>query len=360
MDKLKLLLNVTTELANEKDLKKILVILTNTTKTLLNADICSIFLHDKKRRELWSIVAYYIDEIRIPDEAGIAGSVFQTGEMINIRDAYHDARFDQEIDRKIGYKTRTILAIPLMNSQEDSIGVIEVINKLDGTSFSQEDIDLLKHITLYVNSIIENATLYEELKRTQEVVVFKLTNLTRYKDPETQNHIVRVGLYAELIATRLQLPRSDVDLIRLAAPMHDIGKIGIPDAILLKPDRLNEEEWKIMKTHSGIGYNILKGEESRLSEMAASIALEHHERWDGKGYPDGKKEREISIQARITTIADVFDALTSRRPYKKEWDYELTRRYIESNQGLQFDPLITSIFLEHYDKVISIKESYSD
>ena len=156
-DKLKLLLQASSHLTREKDLKRNLITLTNLTKELLNADICSIFLHNHDNKELWSIVAYYADEkITIPESNGIVGHVFSTGKIVNIADAYNDPRFDNETDRKTGYKTCTILAVPLINLKGKKLGVVEVINKLDGSSFVQDDIDLLSHIVFYINAIIEN------------------------------------------------------------------------------------------------------------------------------------------------------------------------------------------------------------
>ncbi len=148
--------------------------------------------------------------------------------------------------------------------------------------------------------------------------------------------------------------------IRLAAPMHDIGKLGIPDAILLKKGKLEGEEWEVMKKHTIIGYNILKGSDSDLLKLAAVIALEHHEKWDGTGYPYGKKGEEINIAARITAIADVFDALTSERPYKPAWSVEEATKYMKELKGRHFDPNLLDLFFENLDEVLSIKERYKD
>ncbi|MCG8568515.1 MAG: HD domain-containing protein [Spirochaetes bacterium] len=360
-DKLKLLLKVTSQLTLEKDINKNLITLTGLTKTLLNADICSIFLHDEIKRELWSFIAYQTDHtIRIPDDKGIVGFVFQNNEIVNIKDAYSDARFDRITDQKTGYKTKSIVAIPIINSDNKPVGVVEVLNKIDRDFFDQEDIDLLNHMVFYINSIIENTALYKRLKKAQEEIIYKLSTVTRYKDPETQNHIIRVGLFSALLAEKLGLRREEVENIRLAASMHDIGKVGIPDKILLKLTNLSDEEWSIMKTHTTIGYEILKGGDSLLSEIAAIIALDHHEKWDGTGYPNQKKGENISLYGRITAISDCFDALTSDRPYKGAWKYDDVIEELKSKKGIHFDPHLCDIFIKNIDEIIKIKDLHKD
>jgi hypothetical protein len=360
MNKLELLLNVSSELAQERDLKKILGKLTNIAKKLLNADICSIFLHDKKNRQLWTIVAEKVDEIRIPDNKGIAGQVFHSGELLHILDAYQDPRFDQETDKKIGYHTKNMLALPLINNTGSAFGVLEIINKLDDTSFGHEDIDLLKHITSYAASIIDNFFLNDEIKQAHKDLVHKLSSVTKFKDKETQNHIIRVGLYCGVLAKEYQWTETRIELIQLASPMHDIGKVGIPDHILLKQGKLESEERAIIEKHSQYGYEILKGADSELLQLAASIAIQHHEKWDGSGYPAGLSGDNIIIEARMTALADVFDALTSERPYKNAWTFEKTLEYIASEKGKQFDPVLVDFFIANAQKMIKIKTDFKD
>ncbi len=360
MNKLELLLNVSSELALEKDLKTILMKLTNVAKKLLNADICSIFLHDGKTHELWTIVAERVSEIRISDDKGIAGQVFQNGEILHILDAYQDPRFDQDTDRRIGYHTKNMLVIPLINNKGITFGVLEIINKLDDTSFDHEDIDLLKHITLYVGSIIENFYLNDIIKQVHKDLVYKLASVTKFKDKETQNHIIRVGLYCTVLARELHWEEEKIELIQLAAPMHDIGKVGIPDHILLKPGLLEDGEREIIKKHSQYGFEILQGADSDLLQLAAKIAIEHHEKWDGSGYPNALSGENISIEGRMTAISDVFDALTSSRPYKEPWSFARALDYIEAEKGKHFDPSLARLFIEKAAEMIQIKEDYED
>jgi len=264
--KLKLLLNASAKITEERNIQDILVQLTNVTKDLLDADRASIFIHDDKSKELWTMVATGTKEIRIPEKQGIAGYVWESGKLLNIPDAYQDSRFDQAVDKSTGYKTKTILAYPLNNTEGKSLGVFQVINKKGMVNFNEEDITLLQHLSLFVASNIENTILNDKLKKAGEEVIYRLSYATKYKDPETQAHIIRVGLYSEEMASKLGWDQEEKDLIKLASPMHDIGKVGIPDRVLQKPGKLDAEEWNIMQQHSQYGYDILKGGDSPLDE----------------------------------------------------------------------------------------------
>ncbi|WP_456402629.1 HD domain-containing phosphohydrolase [Persephonella sp.] len=358
--KLKILLEYTSKITNEKDIRKILILLTDLAKEIIEADRCSIFLHDDSKGTLWTIVAHGVERIEIPDNKGLVGHVFNSGEVLNINDAYKDRRFDKEIDKKTGYRTKSVLTMPLFDRNGKTIGVFQVINKKNSEYFSNEDINLLKHISLYASSTLENAILYEKLKKAHQDVIYRLSHATKFKDPETQNHIIRVGLYCEILSKEIGLNEDEVEIVKLAAPMHDIGKVGIPDRVLLKPGKLDNDEWEIMKKHTIYGYEILKGSESYLLKVASQIALEHHEKWDGSGYPYGKKGEEISIYGRMTAISDVFDALTSERPYKKAWSIDETLEFFKINRGKHFDPKLTDIFIKNIDSFYSIKRELRD
>jgi putative two-component system response regulator len=198
------------------------------------------------------------------------------------------------------------------------------------------------------------------LERSYKDAIKMLSIAGHYNDTDTGLHIWRMAAYAKFLATKAGLPPEECDLIELAAPMHDTGKIGISDTILSKPGKLDAAEWEIMKTHPKIGYQILSSSSARVFEIAADIALHHHERWDGSGYPEGLKGHEISLASRIVTIADVFDALTSRRPYKDPWPLEKAFHYLRDNAGTQFDPDFVVIFCTYPNEIEAIRETYKD
>lgn len=201
---------------------------------------------------------------------------------------------------------------------------------------------------------------HSQLHESRLQVVYRLGRAAEYRDNETGLHIIRMSKMAVLIAKDAGVSDEDCDLLLNAAPMHDIGKIGIPDHILLKPGKLEPEEWVIMKTHAQIGADILAGDDTPLLNMASEIALTHHERWDGNGYPNGLKGEDIPLVGRITALADVFDALTSVRPYKKAWSIEDSVALITEESGKQFDPVLVEHFLNCLNSIVKIKEEYAE
>jgi two-component system, response regulator RpfG len=199
-----------------------------------------------------------------------------------------------------------------------------------------------------------------EIRLRERETLLRLARAGEYRDEETGNHIIRMAKYSRIIAEQLGLPKEDAEVIEMAAPMHDIGKIGIRDEILLKPGKLTAEEFEIMKTHTVIGYNILKDSPSKFLQMGGIIALGHHEKFDGTGYPHGIKGQEIPIEARIVAVADVYDALVSERPYKNAWSTEATLEYMESNRGKHFDPAVLDAFNAQIDSVTKIQGMLPD
>jgi len=197
----------------------------------------------------------------------------------------------------------------------------------------------------------------EQLKQAHVDLVHRLGRAAEYKDTDTGEHIVRMSQYSKVLALALGMNESEAELLRQAAPMHDVGKIGIPDAILLKPGRLTSDEFDHMKQHAVIGAQILANSSSPLLQLAHTLAIEHHEKWDGTGYPHGIKGEDISVEGRIVAIADVFDALTSKRPYKEAWSVEETVEHLKSQAGSHFDPNLINLFIEKLDDIIAIKEA---
>ncbi len=200
----------------------------------------------------------------------------------------------------------------------------------------------------------------QELYETRHEVIKRLGLAAEYRDNETGNHIIRMSRYSQLLALEYGLSEEQAETILNAAPMHDIGKIGIPDRVLLKPGKLDAEEWKIMQSHVHIGAEILSGHQSDLMEAARIIALHHHEKWDGSGYPGGLKGDNISIEGRICALADVFDALLSARPYKKPWTVDQALDLIDEQAGRHFDPQLAPLMRKILPEILKIKEQFSD
>lgn len=205
---------------------------------------------------------------------------------------------------------------------------------------------------------VELAT--REIRERERETVMSLVKAAGYRDYETGAHISRVGHYAYLIAQGLQLSAQDQALVLDAAAMHDIGKVGIPDHILLKPGRLDEAEMDIMRQHASLGHELLKGSSSRLLQAGATIALGHHEKFDGSGYPQGLLGDDIPLFGRIVAVADVFDALTSERPYKKPWSLDDAAGYLRAQRGLHFDPQCVDAFLAAWPEVLAIRQRFAD
>jgi putative two-component system response regulator len=200
----------------------------------------------------------------------------------------------------------------------------------------------------------------EELLETRLEIIRRLGRASEFRDNETGMHIIRMSHYSYLIAQSLGVNDSWAELLFNAAPMHDVGKIGVPDHILLKPAKLDPEEWRQMIRHPQIGAEIIGDHSSELLKLSKEIALYHHEKWDGSGYPHGLKGREIPLSARIVAVADVFDALTSDRPYKRAWSIEEAVRLLKEQAGSHFDPDLITIFVQILPQVLEIKKMYGE
>jgi len=206
----------------------------------------------------------------------------------------------------------------------------------------------------------EVEALQREIEDTQREVVFTMGAIGESRSKETGNHVKRVAQYSKVLALYYGMNEKDAEMLKQASPMHDIGKVAIPDAVLNKPGRFNAEERIIMDTHAQLGYDMLKASNRPLLKLAATVAYEHHEKYNGLGYPQGLKGEEIHIGGRITALADVFDALGSDRVYKKAWDDERIFKLFKEERGEHFDPNLIDIFFEHLDEFLSIRDSLKD
>ncbi|QKF80851.1 HD domain-containing phosphohydrolase [Halarcobacter ebronensis] len=217
---------------------------------------------------------------------------------------------------------------------------------------------LLENKAKFLEDEVQKAT--ERLINREHETLQILGKTAEYKDPETASHVARVSNYSKLLAKEYGLSEEEQEIIFYAAPFHDLGKVGIEDKILLKPAKLDEDEFEIMKTHAQIGYEILKDSQSEYLKAGAIIALNHHEKYNGKGYPKGLKGEDIHIYGRIVAIADVFDALTSIRPYKRAWSFNEAVEFLKEEKGRHFDPKMVDIFINNLDKIENIYNSFKE
>jgi HD-GYP domain-containing protein (c-di-GMP phosphodiesterase class II) len=223
---------------------------------------------------------------------------------------------------------------------------------------SQDEFAVMGRYTNFMIEMLKERN--RQLEKTRQEIIQRLGRAAEYRDNETGMHVVRMSHFSEALAKKANLSKEQCDLILQASPMHDVGKIGIPDNVLLKPGKLEGEEWTKMQTHVEVGASILSGSDSKLMQLAEEIAATHHEKYDGTGYPNGLKGEEISIEGRIVPICDVFDALTSVRPYKKAWTVEDAVELIKTEKGKHFDPDLVDHFVSILPEILEIKERYSE
>jgi putative two-component system response regulator len=224
------------------------------------------------------------------------------------------------------------------------------------------DMELLFQDALDTNTVLETKVRdrTEQLHHTQREVIRRLASAGEFRDNDTGQHVTRMSYLSYRLAQLAGLPEDEAQLIFEASPLHDVGKIGIPDAVLLKPGKLEPDEWEIMKTHAEIGATILADSNFPLLQKAHEIAASHHERWDGTGYPRGLRGEDIPISGRIVALADVFDALTSERPYKRAWSVVEAADAIAKGAGSHFDPKLAELFITHLDVMAAIRDQFRD
>ena len=344
------LLDISLSMIEKPDLSSLLgLIMEEATKTM-HADRSTLYLVDRERNELVSFIAQQsgIKEIRLPMGMGIAGHVAETGKTVNIEDAYRNPLFNKETDIQTGYITRTVLCVSMKNREGEIIGVLQVLNKKTGL-FMEYDEWLFRTYAAYAATAIENARLHEEREKTFLSAINALAAAIDRRDPVTAGHSERVARLSVDIGKSLGLAKNELKILNYAATLHDVGKIGVRDNVLLKPDKLTSEERTDMNRHSQYTKEIL--EEVYFEKEykgIPSIAAMHHERLDGTGYPYGLKAEQLNTFGRIIAVADIFDALMSfDRPYKKALSLpetlEIIRNEVEKNH---LDTNIVKIFIE--------------
>jgi len=348
------------EIAKINDNKQLLQALAKMGRDIVFADRCTIWILDKQKNILWTKVAHGIEKLTMEPYSGIVGDAVQSGESLIINDVYVDNRFNSSIDEETGYKTETMMVIPMKNRLGQTTGAIQVMNKIGQDSFTQEDLNHLKLASTYVSETIRSMLLLEEIDATQKELIHIMSIVGESRSEETGNHVKRVAAYTKLLAELYGMEDEEAHLLSEASPMHDIGKIAIPDHILNKPGPLDKDEWETMKTHTLLGYTMLKGSTRKLLKTAATIAHEHHEHYDGKGYPQQLKGEEIHIYGRIVALVDVLDALNSKRVYKDAWREEDIFNHLMQEKGKHFDPYLVDLLINNKEKFIEIRERLKD
>ncbi len=355
------------KIAAEHKTDSLLMLMADLGRKIVQADRCSLWLVDEERNELWTKVAHGVSELRIPLSAGFVGYSLKTGEPLLVEDAYCDSRFDRRSDIKSGYHTTSVMTMPL-ESDDRVMGVFQAINKVgENVFFSEKDLERLKLISVYSAKTIESAMRAQKLERYAKQLERKadelksahmeliriLGEVSEFRSHEVGDHIHRVAEISLKLARYMGLPSEQQELIFYAAPLHDLGKVGIPDMVLNKAGKLTPEEYERMKAHSIIGRTLLRDSKTDLLCMASDIAGCHHERWDGTGYPDRLKGEEIPLAARICAVADVLDALSSPRCYKPAWPEEQVKEEMQRSRGSYFQPELVDILMDHWDEFYS-------
>lgn len=367
-DMLAVIFEYTGKIANERNLDDVLLLMANMGREMIVADRCSVWLVDHAKNELYTTVAHGVSGIRIPLTAGLVGHSVSTGEPIFIDDAYQNIQFKDvlengalAVDKRTGYHSKAMMVVPFRNNDGDIMGAYQAVNKLtEAETFTHQDLKYLTLAASYAGKSLESVQLHLEIEETQREIIFTMGEIGESRSKETGNHVKRVAQYSYLIAQGLGMDQDECDLIKMASPMHDIGKVAIPDAVLKKPGKLDEEEFKIMQSHTSIGYGLLKNSSRKILKTAAILAHEHHEKWNGKGYPQGLKGEEIHIYGRITAIADVFDALGSERVYKAAWELDRILNLFNEERGHHFDPQVVDVFMAQLPKIIEVRDNYTD
>ena len=317
---------------------------------LMNAEVGSLLLVDDENKELYFEVALgdkgeRVKEIRLKIGEGIAGWVAEHGKPLLLQDVRKDPRFYKSADQKTEFVTRDMVCVPV-KVKDKVIGVLQAINRAEGV-FTEDDVELFQLFSNQVAIALDNARLYEEIRETFFATAEALAEAIEKRDPYTGGHTKRVVNYCLVAAKYLNLTPEELEILKLSAILHDVGKIGVEDRILRKPGNLDDEEAKIMKMHPLLGAEIMR-HIRQLKDLIPGM-LHHHERPDGKGYPEGLKGMDIPIVARIISAADTYDAMTTNRPYRKGLSRQTAIDEIKKEAGTQFDKEVAEAFVKAFE-----------
>jgi putative nucleotidyltransferase with HDIG domain len=351
LNRLRILTDISALINSTLDTREIRKRAIEAATLLMHAETGSLLLVDAEHNELFFEVVLgeqgeKLKEIRLQIGQGIAGWVAKTGEPLIIHDVQNDRRFYRGADEKSDFRTCNMLCVPV-KSRDTVIGVLQAINKKDG-SFDNDDLETLASLANQVAVAIENARLYEELRETFYGTTLALAETLEKRDPYTGGHVRRVRNYSMAIGRGLGMSAKDLERLKLSAILHDIGKIGVRDSILLKEGRLDPDELDAMNQHSLFGAEILQ--HVRYLQDVIPGVKGHHEKYDGSGYPDGLREQDIPLNARIIAVADTFDAMTTDRPYRKALSFPTAFAELTRGCGTQFDARVVETFIKAYQE----------
>ncbi len=322
------------------------------TTRLMKAEAGSLLLVDEEKGQLHFEVVLGdkeedIKTISLNFGEGIAGWVAQHGKPLIVNSPEKDRRFFKGVDEKIEFKTRNIICVPV-KVKEKIIGVLEAVNKQDGGRFDKEDLSLFTSLADQAAIALDNSRLYRELEEMFFQTADSLADAIEQRDPYTGGHTQRVTLYSQAIGKYLQLKPSERKWLKITSVLHDIGKIGIEDHILKKPERLSPQEFEMIKRHSEIGAKIVE-HIRQLKEVIPGVKY-HHEQVNGKGYPDGLMGKDIPVLARIVAVADTYDAMTTDRPYRKAMEKEGAIEELKRCSGTQLDKEVVEAFVQAFQR----------
>jgi HD-GYP domain-containing protein (c-di-GMP phosphodiesterase class II) len=352
--RLSALVDIISQLTTTLERDRLLTLIMNHARDLLEVEATSVWELDEPEQLLRLHVATgdrgdKLKAVTVPVGQGLIGECVKTGQRILVADVAQDPRHNKQVDEHSGFVTRSILSVPLRAPsiqlgrergvlKESIIGGAQAVNKRGGGTFTQDDIELFEALASQAATVLQLARLYDDTSKLFEGVIKVVAGAVDAKDPYTQGHSQRVSEFSVAIAEELGLPQEQIYHIRIGGILHDVGKIGVPDAILKKPDRLTEEEMDEMRQHPTKGYEIMQQEELRwLLRDELPALLEHHERLDGRGYPNGLKGEQIHEIGRIVAVADVFDALTSDRPYRAGMSIDDAFAILRRGAGTELD-----------------------
>jgi HD-GYP domain-containing protein (c-di-GMP phosphodiesterase class II) len=377
-DTLRSLLEVGEQLAVRPGRQQALDLILHEARSLTRAEAGTLYVRRDEELEFVAVQNDRLDVTELREKLlgqrmdvssdSLAGFVASTGRIENLPDVDNlpsDAPFrvNRDLDKVTGYEVRTVLALPLNCLDGPTVGVLELFNRVDVNRdvqpFPDSDTSGILSLAAMAALAIHNTLLQEQIEQAHLNTIVRLTVAAEFRDQVTAEHLRRISHTSGMIARAMKLDQRQVELIQSAAPMHDIGKIGVPDSILRKPGPLEPHERQIIQQHPATGAEIIGASENELIAAAREIALTHHERWDGLGYPQGLVAEDIPLAGRIVAVADALDALVSERPYKKAIDLQRSLAAIRDGRGTAYDPQVVDALLSVTDEVVEYYSSAS-